>query len=538
MFNGYSQVLISRYTSSLNEDIVDPELSLSVYYGPTNSTRPFDKFTLNTVDDTMVYSNTVYPLTSVHYLQKYVRKVGLISSVLKIWEPPIRITKFQLGFSMDLTLDGLDELYFKVGFKDNVTTLIGVYRVTHYSTSTNTLNAHIFQVNSKVTLLSNSSIYNFISLPAPSSFSVPPDIHSTDIFDFNYIGNLDFVFSDLFSRYSMPFPFGLLGRRYQDLYLQSITVFIPRNVSIYSVTSTEGSSTIYPQNTTKDDDPPRITDFEIINFDYITNVYRISVTDQIGFGVLQSISILKQAKDSIVEGTIQNGVFEFIVDIKDIMENYFTFNLIDLNRNSKQYGRTYYDPYSSFQPAKILNFKLQDISYFDFKYHTMDTSESEAINYLFFNLTGGFDRTMTPLLQINYKGSFSNQDFNSFQFTGYWDSNLEVFIIPFYLPRKFFNGYLMYQLTNSLSIFNNFLYPIFGPKSQVFVTTNESDLLAPVISNYKIFEPNTVDGITTMGWTVTIIDEINGFSNGYFEVISNLDWVPMKLEINETNRIY
>eukprot|EP01132_Coremiostelium_polycephalum_P012462 gene12462-15225_t len=534
MFNGYSQKLITRMGSTFEEEIIDPEISLSIYYEPTNTTRPFDKFTVKTVDDTVVYDIIIYPLTSNHTLQRYVKNVGFITSVLKIKDSPARATKLLFSIKAEPSLR-LDDNYFKVGFKDNVTILMDIIPF-----KGGECEAIFLEIGSKMSSAFKSRYY-FLNDPSPPpNYIKSPDIYdSMEMFELKYISNIEFNFYDMFTKYTMPFPFGVVSRPYHNAFLQIITVFIPSNVTNYGFGSIADSLKIYPyDNPFIDYYPPILLNIEIINFDYITNVIRINVTDQIGLGVLQSTNYLKLAKDALVEGTIQNGIFEFIVDIRDNSNNYFSFYLLDLNGNSRNYGDGYYNVYSSFPPSKILNFKLQDISYFDFKYHTMDTSESESINYLFFNLTGDFDRTMTPLLQINFKGSFSNQDFSFFQFTGYWDSNLEVFIIPFYLQKNFVNGFLEYNLVNSQTIYDIFLYPIFGPKSQVYLTTNKSDLLAPVISNYKIFVSNTVDGITTMGWTVTIIDEINGFSNGYFEVISNLDWVPMKLDINETNRIY
>eukprot|EP01132_Coremiostelium_polycephalum_P006753 gene6753-8374_t len=165
----------------------------------------------------------------------------------------------------------------------------------------------------------------------------------------------------------------------------------------------------------------------------------------------------------------------------------------------------------------------------------MDTSQSDVINYLFLNLTDSFDREMTPQLYISYKPA--NEGFSK-PFSGYWDSNLELFVIPFYIEKQFpQTPQLEYYLLSTLKIYQNMLYSKFGPNTTVSIQTNKSDYLAPIISDIKIQDQIVNGSFVRIGWNVTIEDEINGFSNGYFEIMSNLDVLPLKISFDRNDRI-
>eukprot|EP01132_Coremiostelium_polycephalum_P009646 gene9646-11828_t len=123
------------------------------------------------------------------------------------------------------------------------------------------------------------------------------------------------------------------------------------------------------------------------------------------------------------------------------------------------------------------------------------------------------------------------------QFHGYWDRNLNVFVIPFIVRKQSPPGYLKYKLEFGTTILDEFIYSEFGPKSQVYITTNFSDYLSPVITNINIVEPIIVGDILSTGWILEIKDEGYGFSHGNLEIKSDFNWNPINLRFDENNRI-
>eukprot|EP01132_Coremiostelium_polycephalum_P009135 gene9135-11192_t len=142
-----------------------------------------------------------------------------------------------------------------------------------------------------------------------------------------------------------------------------------------------------------------------------------------------------------------------------------------------------------------------------------------------------FDKEMNPKLAITVFGGQVEI------FSGYWDQNLMVFVIPFFIPKQSLNQYLHYFLVSSVPIYQLYFYSIFGPKSQVYIQSKVSDYLGPIVSDITINSPISQGSEIRIGWTIIIEDDIFGFSEGYIEVTSELDFNPFIITLNETNRL-
>eukprot|EP01132_Coremiostelium_polycephalum_P012955 gene12955-15825_t len=525
LFNGYLFSQIKRNMVN-RQELLNPEISVSITNTVSNTSRPFEKITIKTEDDTHIYNSTIYP-------EDTELGEGIIShtSIIKIKESSSRVVQFQFKQSSIDPTSEIEEKYLKVGLKDNVTTLLNSIQ---FSSSES---LSVYRIGKEINLLSNKS-FNHSSSAISYDQVINPNVYDGNtIFDFNYQSSKEFFYSDLSGMYTLPFPFGIINRIEQTpAFLFKVTYFIPQNTKSYSIGSRDGFENVQPLNPNTETQAPQTINLEVIKVDYVTNIYRFHITDNsVGFLYIGHGSKTIYAKDCLVSGTPLDGIYEIIIQNYDVYQNYLTFSLNDWNRNQFLFAGSnvpYYNINSVSPKSKTIDYKLEDITYLDFKYHTMDTSESDAINYLFLNLTADFDRAMTPQFYISYKPvEFS---FSPIPFTGYWDSNLQVFVIPFYVPKHFPNTVLEFSLLSIITINQYMLYPIFGQNITVYIQTNP-----PIISKIEVQEPVSIQGNTLirLGWIVTIEDEINGFSDGYFEVRSDIDWYTFKLEINDTIRI-
>eukprot|EP01132_Coremiostelium_polycephalum_P000895 gene895-1120_t len=534
-FNGYSYAQIMRNLTDVR-DLIDPEVSLSIIMN--GKAQPLGTFKLQTVDDTHVYNTTIYPLGD-KFVYPYMGPPPLaFTTIIKIKEPKNRVTRFRTSGSVFIPTSDDEEYFIKVGLKDGVTTILYSSPISQTNTPY-TLSHTAYKIERTTTYLTKKTLtYTPTAVFNDKAGSVEV-IGGGLMFNFNFQSSRqDYYFGDQYNPVNVPYPFGIINRVEGSVYNIQTSHFIPQNIDLYSFSSVISPSSVPPVSPPPaDSKPPAMVSIEVIKVDYITNVYRFHITDVSGLLHIK-LGFTFYAKDYIVSGSPQDGIYEIPIDIALTSQNYIMYTVTDWKLNLYSLSPSQnpnYNVNSKVPRGIIINYRLEDISYFQFKYNTMDTSQSDAINYLFLNLTCEFDKEWTPQLYISRKPVLSD----TVPFTGYWDDNLKIFIIPFFIEKNFPNTILYYHLLSSVPIPQFSLYPIFGENTTVTVVTDKSDYLAPVISKIEVQEPFSIQGSTNirLGWMVTIEDEIMGFSNGYFEVKTNLDWYTFKLYLNDSNRV-
>ncbi|EFA78774.1 EGF-like domain-containing protein [Heterostelium album PN500] len=157
------------------------------------------------------------------------------------------------------------------------------------------------------------------------------------------------------------------------------------------------------------------------------------------------------------------------------------------------------------------NVGLNDIGYVGFSKNNVDVTNLSVWNYFLFNLTTNNRLDYKPILEI------FNQDFNGNkkQFTGQWNSTLELYVIPFLIPMNSFEGLVPYRLLSRLPISNAEFYSKFRESSQLYLQSKNADLLGPMVTGLTYYSQNS-----TIGWEITIEDKINGFKEGYICISS------------------
>eukprot|EP01132_Coremiostelium_polycephalum_P002353 gene2353-2903_t len=482
---------------------------------------------------------------------------NITSVVLVEGENLIPSSKFSFIENSSSNGDLFDN-YFKVQYNNkNQTTKLSVYYVLTQTRPTETYS--IYFTNQQNTLITSTQINStFIPTIPAILINQPQYTPLGDRFQLNYTSedqDIRYYEGGGFG-FTASFPFCISGRTIYkgvNLFQFRMSNYINQYILQYTINFNVKSVNIKSNTLTEDKEPPFLEGIEIINVDFYINIIRIHLTDNLSgihrftvygknFNFGSGFYLEGYSNEYIVKGTNLDGVYEIPIDITIIEDNKISIYGFDMANNAISVAtntivlETRTNPYILVPFTKTMNWSIDDFTLFGFKYNEMDTTNEDAINYLFFNVT-------EKELYIEYKPKFAVltriglYEYNRTEFFGEWDSNLKVFIVPFYLPKKSMPGLLSYEITTMFPLSNNFFYGKFGPDTNLLVVSDQSDLLSPVISAINEVESFVNGSYIWTGWRVIIDDDINGFSDGYFEIRSNIDWQTKIISFNESNLI-
>ncbi|EFA79599.1 hypothetical protein PPL_07458 [Heterostelium album PN500] len=226
---------------------------------------------------------------------------------------------------------------------------------------------------------------------------------------------------------------------------------------------------------------------------------------------------------SCVDGTLLNGTWEIVFQAN-------TINIVSLMvRNSRGDSISispyqFYSPQFDYLQAPPLDLNCKRV---------MDFSKGEYDNVLYFNFT----RPMAHASELFLYSSSVLIDISSVFKTAF-DPKTNLYFIRFTLPRNYLNGIVNFFLGNN--VYYTERYKI--PNSNVTVINSVGDMLQPEINGLKAYPSNSIEingdeGEVTIGWNITIVDAVVGFTYGVFEVRSNYDPMPRLVNVSVANII-
>jgi len=259
--------------------------------------------------------------------------------------------------------------------------------------------------------------------------------------------------------------------------------------------------------------------------------YQLTITDQTS-GVYKIFCINTNqefyAMDTIISGSMTNGVFEFTIDLNQIVSSSsrLLLEITDLYGNSNTYqgdNIIYLDDNLNY-PFDLFSNKIfiKDIIHFEFNSNTFDTSFKPQKNSLFFNLANA-DKSLKPIIKLlNGGGSF----------VGSFDQTIQKYRIDFYLPSKPSYQILEYELVLQGSTFSfKSLQSLFGDTAIIKFINSDIDNYPPMFSKIEFIGGNQTTLSSSnenkqIGWRFTITDRPSGFKYGNITIKSNLNPKP------------
>eukprot|EP01133_Synstelium_polycarpum_P008956 gene8956-10503_t len=312
-----------------------------------------------------------------------------------------------------------------------------------------------------------------------------PDIPEVVILAANaYTTNIDGL--------TLTYPFGI-GQGVLTSFKSSISIFysiyLPNIQHSHYYTQTR-TSTIARTANTLDTIPPMLSSFRMTPLGGYSMIFTLGITD-----------------DLSVSGTIQDGVYEFIVDLETIEQKemiQFTIYLSDTSLNQRSYSsdRLLASNFDFVSPMDHqMKWSPSDFTHFEFEKRVCNVTNTTVDNHLYFNLTNA-DRNLKPKLYL--KAGATNKDM---------------------IKEHTFEGQLQYSILAAFPL-SNVLLSALGDNATVEIVSNNGDLLGPLITNIVQFT-----NLVNFGWELTIEDYPNGLESGYIEVVSDYNPVPIIVEI-------
>eukprot|EP01132_Coremiostelium_polycephalum_P000697 gene697-858_t len=271
------------------------------------------------------------------------------------------------------------------------------------------------------------------------------------------------------------------------------------------------STSVFFTPTVEDVISPLLLDIQVIELDSYLNLIRLTASDDLSNITTFSFerfyyNSFTKADIHLVDGTLRQGIFEFLYDTS----NYTT-----------SYGLT-------------ISIADQAINYI-----TNNFAEYKTGRYLSPNL----DKIIPGIKKYtNIKPKLSLQmgPFNEhFYHSGIWNSELEMYEIPFYLPKNTVGGILKYQIESFDPITSIYLFALYGNVSVVNIVSYQGDFLPPLVKSIiplvSQIQYSTL-GTQRLEWDVVIEDHPSGFNHGYFNITSSLDPIPFEVYM-DTNSL-
>eukprot|EP01133_Synstelium_polycarpum_P011013 gene11014-12834_t len=347
---------------------------------------------------------------------------------------------------------------------------------------------------------------------------------------------------------SLSFPFGV-GSGTVNKCLLSLDFQYSRynpSIAFYLDYYSSATTSEAPGSPGSDTLAPQILDFQWIPFGAYSFVVRVTAQDNISgvFQVLIGSTVFgyveaKRISDS-ESGTLP-AIFEAIVTLGDTIivrdYAYMQVKVVAPNYivgNSMTWIGNAGVPHTSSE---------DDITDLYFRENEMDVTNKTADNILYFTGGLGGDPTYKPILML-FPESMSQDTIlkrPDLQFTGYYDSQTGYYAIPFTLKMNEFEGPVQYNL-----VLRDFISPNskiftrkFGSRATLSIISKNADVLPAqvyfIYAKKNVDIPANDDGVVRyVSWDLNIGDDYNGFEEGYVDIFSDLNPVPVRIPLDNT----
>ncbi|KAF2072686.1 hypothetical protein CYY_005992 [Polysphondylium violaceum] len=352
-------------------------------------------------------------------------------------------------------------------------------------------------------------------------------------------GNLDSLTFSLAIPICQYFPSG----SYQAIMQVPDSYYYNEYQNLVSAAGPSGTSTV-------DEEWPLLNSFEFVyNLGDDLALIRMSVSD-VTSGV--STIILNTFRDGeqtyigvgdLVSGTYKNGVYEKYVPFWYLSN----IELITVLDNTLGYW------WSKYYDGRIININgdvlhltpggedvmptPDSIVEFYFEKNPVDVTNKSVDNVLHIKVATVTSNTpyFVPILTFYYDPAT-----NPVNFYGKWNSTTLGYDIPFTIPMNLVSSELIYDLfINPHILCNSGLAPIIGTNASLIVTSDNGDLLGPLISSIQALPATfpVTPSTNVAPFLVTIEDKLNGFSHGEIQITSNYDAIGYKFVFDESSKV-
>ncbi|EFA82489.1 hypothetical protein PPL_04914 [Heterostelium album PN500] len=258
-----------------------------------------------------------------------------------------------------------------------------------------------------------------------------------------------------------------------------------------------------------------------INIRYFDGIANIRV-QFISVYPIRSIrfSYLEMTQSNLVSGSTTAGVLEANIEGNNmlLMKNEY---MIVSDQSNYQMGLS-----NLFYTNITTNtsFQIEDITYFEFGVNNMELKSGiDVKNTLFL-------KVRSPIPYFTPSLSFPN---TGKSFSGVFVPELQLYYINFDVISSQIAGNMTYTLSNGIDTFSNSYLELVGIKNATLTITKSNITAIPAL---KVLVPS--DSNRTIGWSVAIRDQPNGFEYGLARVISSANTVPIEIYFNGATRTY
>ncbi|EGG14504.1 hypothetical protein DFA_12280 [Cavenderia fasciculata] len=243
-------------------------------------------------------------------------------------------------------------------------------------------------------------------------------------------------------------------------------------------------------------------------------------------------------ESNLISGSIYDGTWQGYLDLDNVegLESKLSnlkCSAIDQALNQALYFAGNFFPleanlsFSRFDiPTNIdMIWLAEDFTYFQFKYQTVDVTNVNINNTLWFNVQvkpGVSLANIRPVLKI--KCFRTLRSIQELSFEGLWNPNAQLFQIDFTIPMNIYQGDLQYSIKSFPDIDFTSLLSKFPQNASIYVISSYGDLYPPMITDLKtdFIQDNNND--LTAKWTFTITDQPNGLDYAIINITSDMDY--------------
>ncbi|KAF2072509.1 hypothetical protein CYY_006176 [Polysphondylium violaceum] len=390
-----------------------------------------------------------------------------------------------------------------------------------------------------------SQAFNFKNYYSPYFLDMPTlnmTVNSQHTYSFSALTNATFQFNknSLFLN-SVTYPYGYANGTTKSYYRQfslylspyfNSTIQVNNNLIVIPFTVTNGIGNDYLA--------PVI---QAINVIPLANshlvIVRMTITDDMsGF---QNFGSDVGKYTDIVSGNSTNGIYEFLVNIKQVYSLNSFGTICDFANNCKLYDVfNFFNVNQSILNYRVFNFS--SITNVEFEYQNIDVSNKSVDNRLFMYASNRYQDEYPSIYQYLSKGDIDYSNFLS-PIHGVWNPTASRYEFSLTIEKNTIPGTFAYIMYTDTLIYSPHIEALF-PNAKLNITTAQGDMFGPVITNINFprGKSNTVvisptDQYTTLEWILTIQDEVNGFKKGMVSILSDTDGVRYNVTLNETTRI-
>ncbi|EFA85986.1 hypothetical protein PPL_01219 [Heterostelium album PN500] len=241
----------------------------------------------------------------------------------------------------------------------------------------------------------------------------------------------------------------------------------------------------------------------------------------------------------LIYGDYYNGIYEFEVAPSTTLNEYKITINDACSRQSIFTSSLLYVPVQGqssllYFPENVeFHIDIRNITYFKLSRNVFDLSNGDVNGTLYFNLSHPV-KEMEPMFVISYLSS---------TFYGKYDSNLNLYIIDFTIPKGMMPGKMYYGIDVLVTVIEStMLESYFNDSVAITVTNSAGDFMDPILEEIHAFPNNNYSigesVVEDIGWNLRITDFPNGFSFGTLDIISDHDLLPIKVNFSgQSSRI-